>query len=192
MIPDHRLFGKRSNETYHSLVTPFGSPDAWHLMAEEGNRDIMATTLNINGTDQTLDIDENTPLLWALRNDLGMTGTKFGCGLSQCGACTVHLDGAAARSCVTPISAAAGKQITTIEGLAQGGTLSNLQQAWIEVQAPQCGYCQSGQLMAASALLAANPNPSDDEIVEAMQGNLCRCGTYNRIFQAIKLAASRG
>ncbi len=161
-------------------------------MAEEGNRDIMATTLNINGTDQTVDIDENTPLLWALRSDLGMTGTKFGCGLSQCGACTVHLDGVAARSCVTPISAAAGKQITTIEGLAQGGTLSNLQQAWIEVQAPQCGYCQSGQLMAASALLAANPNPSDDEIVEAMQGNLCRCGTYNRIFQAIKLAASRG
>lgn len=152
----------------------------------------MATTLNINGTDQTVDIDENTPLLWALRNDLGMTGTKFGCGLSQCGACTVHLDGAVARSCVTPISTAAGKQITTIEGLAQNGTLSNLQQAWIEVQAPQCGYCQSGQLMAASALLAANPNPSDDEIVEAMQGNLCRCGTYNRIFQAIKLAASRG
>ncbi len=174
------------------MVTTFGSPDVWHLMAEEGNRDIMATTLNINGTDQTVDIDENTPLLWALRNDLGMTGTKFGCGLSQCGACTVHLDGAATRSCVTPISAATGKQITTIEGLAQGGTLSALQQAWIEVQAPQCGYCQSGQLMAASALLAANPNPSDDEIVAAMQGNLCRCGTYNRIFQAIKLAASRG
>ena len=152
----------------------------------------MATTLNINGTDQTVDIDENTPLLWALRNDLGMTGTKFGCGLSQCGACTVHIDGVAARSCVTPISAAAGHQIGTIEGLAQNGTLSALQQAWIEVQAPQCGYCQSGQLMAASALLAANPNPSDAEIVEAMQGNLCRCGTYNRIFQAIKLAASRG
>ena len=152
----------------------------------------MATTLNINGTDQTVDIDENTPLLWALRNDLGMTGTKFGCGLSQCGACTVHIDGAVARSCVTPISAATGHQITTVEGLAQNGTLSALQQAWIEVQAPQCGYCQSGQLMAASALLASNPNPSDDEIVEAMKGNLCRCGTYNRIFQAIKLAASRG
>ena len=152
----------------------------------------MATTLNINGTDQTIEVDENTPLLWALRNDLGMTGTKFGCGLSQCGACTVHIDGAAARSCVTPVSAAAGKQITTIEGLAQGGTLSALQQAWIEVQAPQCGYCQSGQLMAASALLAANPNPTDDEIVEAMKDNLCRCGTYNRIFQAVKLAASRG
>ena len=152
----------------------------------------MATTLNINGTDQTIEVDENTPLLWALRNDLGMTGTKFGCGLSQCGACTVHIDGAAARSCVTPVSAAAGKQITTIEGLAQGGTLSALQQAWIEVQAPQCGYCKSGQLMAASALLAANPNPSDDEIVEAMKDNLCRCGTYNRIFQAVKLAASRG
>lgn len=152
----------------------------------------MATTLNINGTDQTVDVDDNTPLLWALRNDLGMTGTKFGCGLAQCGACTVHIDGAVARSCVTPVSGAAGKKITTIEGLAQAGTLSTLQQAWIEVQAPQCGYCQSGQLMAASALLAANPNPSDDEIVEAMQGNLCRCGTYNRIFQAIKLAASRG
>jgi isoquinoline 1-oxidoreductase alpha subunit len=152
----------------------------------------MATTLNINGTDQTVDVDDNTPLLWALRNDLGMTGTKFGCGLSQCGACTVHIDGAVARSCVTPVSGAAGKKITTIEGLAQAGTLSTLQQAWIEVQAPQCGYCQSGQLMAASALLAAKPNPSDDEIVEAMQGNLCRCGTYNRIFQAIKLAASRG
>ncbi|CAA9562487.1 MAG: Isoquinoline 1-oxidoreductase alpha subunit [uncultured Thermomicrobiales bacterium] len=152
----------------------------------------MPTTLNINGTDQTVDVDENTPLLWALRNDLGMTGTKFGCGLSQCGACTVHVDGVAARSCITPVSAAAGKQITTVEGLSDSGTLSNLQQAWIEVQAPQCGYCQSGQLMAASALLAANPDPSDDEIVEAMSGNLCRCGTYNRIFQAIKLAASRG
>jgi isoquinoline 1-oxidoreductase alpha subunit len=151
----------------------------------------MATTLNINGTDQTLDVDENTPLLWALRNDLGMTGTKFGCGLSQCGACTVNIDGQAARACVTPISAAAGKQITTIEGLKQGDTLSKLQQAWVETQAPQCGYCQSGQIMAANALLTANPNPSDDEIVEAMKGNLCRCGTYQRIFDAIKLAASR-
>lgn len=152
----------------------------------------MPTTLNINGTDQTVDVDENTPLLWALRNDLGMTGTKFGCGLAQCGACTVHLDGVAIRSCVTPISAAAGRQITTVEGLAQSGTLSNLQQAWVEVQAPQCGYCQTGQLMTASALLAASPNPSDEQIVDAMSGNLCRCGTYNRIFQAIKLAASRG
>lgn len=152
-----------------------------------------AITLNINGADQTVDVDDSTPLLWALRNDLGMTGTKFGCGLSQCGACTVHIDGEAARACITPVSVASGKQITTIEGLAAtDGTLSNLQQAWIDVQAPQCGYCQSGQLMAASALLAANPNPSDDEIVEAMSGNLCRCGTYNRIFDAIKLAASRG
>lgn len=152
-----------------------------------------AITLNINGADQTVDVDDSTPLLWALRNDLGMTGTKFGCGLSQCGACTVHIDGEAARACVTPVSVASGKRITTIEGLAAtDGTLSSLQQAWIDVQAPQCGYCQSGQLMAASALLAANPNPSDDEIVEAMSGNLCRCGTYNRIFDAIKLAASRG
>lgn len=152
-----------------------------------------AITLNINGADQTVDVDDSTPLLWALRNDLGMTGTKFGCGLSQCGACTVHIDGEAARACITPVSVASGKRITTIEGLAAtDGTLSSLQQAWIDVQAPQCGYCQSGQLMAASALLAANPNPSDDEIVEAMSGNLCRCGTYNRIFDAIKLAASRG
>jgi isoquinoline 1-oxidoreductase subunit alpha len=152
----------------------------------------MATTLNINGTDHTVDVDESTPLLWALRNDLGMTGTKFGCGLSQCGACTVNIDGEHARACITPISAAAGKQITTIEGLKQGDTLSTLQQAWVEVQAPQCGYCQPGQLMAANALLKANPNPTDDEIREGMAGNLCRCGTYNRIFAAIKLAASRG
>lgn len=152
----------------------------------------MATTLTINGQQQTVDVDDNTPLLWALRNDLRMTGTKFGCGLSQCGACTVHVDGVATRSCVTPVSSVAGKQITTIEGLAQNGALSALQQAWVQVQAPQCGYCQSGQLMAASALLAKNPHPSDDDITEAMSGNLCRCGTYGRIRQAIKLAASQG
>lgn len=152
----------------------------------------MATTLTINGQPVTVNADDTTPLLWALRNDLRMTGTKFGCGLSQCGACTVHVDGVATRSCVTPISSVAGKQITTIEGLAQNGQLSALQRAWIQVQAPQCGYCQSGQLMAASALLAKNPNPSDDDVTEAMSGNLCRCGTYGRIRQAIKLAASQG
>lgn len=152
----------------------------------------MATTLTINGTDHTVDLDENTPLLWVLRNDLDLTGTKFGCGLSQCGACTVHVDGEATRSCVTPISQVAGKQITTIEGLAPAGQLTVLQQAWIEEQAPQCGYCQSGQIMAASALLAKNPNPSDAEIIEAMSGNLCRCGTYTRIFAAIKKAAASG
>ncbi|MGN6031916.1 MAG: (2Fe-2S)-binding protein [Thermomicrobiales bacterium] len=152
----------------------------------------MATTLTINGTDHTVDVDENTPLLWVLRNDLDMTGTKFGCGLSQCGACTVHIDGEATRSCVTPISQAAGKKIVTIEGLAPEGELTVLQQAWIEEQAPQCGYCQSGQIMTASALLAKNPNPSDAEIIEAMSGNLCRCGTYTRILAAIKKAAASG
>ena len=149
----------------------------------------MAITLRINGHDQTVDVDENLPLLWVLRNDLEMTGTKFGCGLSQCGACTVHLDGAATRSCVTPVKDAVGKEITTIEGLSQDSEPHPLQQAWTEAQAPQCGYCQSGQIMTAAALLKQNPHPSDDEIVEAMSGNLCRCGTYNRIFQAIKIAA---
>lgn len=148
-------------------------------------------TLTVNGTEQTVDVDENTPLLWVLRNNLGLTGTKFGCGLSQCGACTVHLDGAATRSCVTPISDVGEQKITTIEGLGNENALHPLQEAWIETQAPQCGYCQSGQIMTAAALLEANPNPTDDEITEAMQGNLCRCGTYNRIRQAIKLAAGQ-
>ncbi len=148
-------------------------------------------TLTVNGTEQTVDVDENTPLLWVLRNDLGLTGTKFGCGLSQCGACTVHLDGAATRSCVTPISDVGDQKITTIEGLADESGPHPLQEAWIEAQAPQCGYCQSGQIMTAAALLDGTPDPTDDEITEAMQGNLCRCGTYNRIRQAIKLAAGQ-
>lgn len=146
-------------------------------------------TLTINGQAQTVDVDENAMLLWVLRNDLQMTGTKFGCGVSQCGACTVHVDGAPVRSCVTPVSSVAGTQITTIEGLAPEGQLHPVQQAWIDVQAPQCGYCQAGQIMSAAALLESNPNPSDEEIIEAMSGNLCRCGTYNRILQAVKLAA---
>ena len=150
---------------------------------------MVSTTLSINGKEQTLEIDENIPLLWALRNDLQMTGTKFGCGLSQCGACTVHVDGVATRSCVTPIKDVAGKQVTTIEGLAKDGQPHPLQAAWVETQTPQCGYCQSGQIMTAAALLAKTPKPTDDEIVEAMKGNLCRCGTYTRIFQAIKIAA---
>ncbi len=150
-----------------------------------------SVTLNINGQDQTVDVDENAMLLWVLRNDLQMTGTKFGCGLSQCGACTVHVDGVAARSCITPVSTLAGKKITTIEGLATDGQLHPVQQAWVETQAPQCGYCQSGQIMTAAALLESNPNPSDEDIVEAMSGNLCRCGTYTRIFQAVKLASGQ-
>lgn len=146
-------------------------------------------TLKVNGEEQTVDVDENTPLLWVLRNNIGLTGTKFGCGLSQCGACTVHLDGVATRSCVTPVGQVADQEVTTIEGLSGEDALHPLQEAWIEAQAPQCGYCQSGQIMSAAALLEANPDPTDDEITDAMQGNLCRCGTYNRIRQAIKIAA---
>jgi isoquinoline 1-oxidoreductase subunit alpha len=146
-------------------------------------------TLMINGTEQSVDVEENTPLLWVLRNTLGMTGTKFGCGLAQCGACTVHIDGVATWSCVTPVSAVGEQEVTTIEGLGTEEEPHPLQAAWIEAQAPQCGYCQSGQIMSAAALLEANPDPSDDDINESMRGNLCRCGTYNRIRQAIKLAA---
>lgn len=146
-------------------------------------------TLSVNGTEHTVDVDENMPLLWVLRNELGLTGTKFGCGLSQCGACTVQLDGVATRSCVTPIKEVGEQPVTTIEGLAGETDLHPLQAAWVEAQVPQCGYCQSGQLMTAAALLEANPSPTDDEITEAMQGNLCRCGTYNRIREAIKIAA---
>jgi isoquinoline 1-oxidoreductase alpha subunit len=153
---------------------------------------MVATTFTVNGQEQTVDVDENTPLLWVLRNDLEMTGTKFGCGMSQCGACTVHVDGVATRSCITPVSTVANKQVTTVEGLSEDGQSHPLQQAWVETQAPQCGYCQSGQLMTAAALLESNPHPTDDEIVDAMSGNLCRCGTYERIFNAVKIAAGSG
>jgi isoquinoline 1-oxidoreductase alpha subunit len=146
-------------------------------------------TLNINGKDYTLPEGGNSILLYALRDDLGLTGTKFGCGMAQCGACTVHLDGAAVRACVTPVSKAIGAKITTVEGLAVGGKLHPLQQAWIDQQVPQCGYCQSGQLMEAAAFLAKNPSPTDQEIRQAMDGHLCRCGTYNRIVRAIQSVA---
>jgi isoquinoline 1-oxidoreductase alpha subunit len=148
-------------------------------------------TLNINGRDRKLEVPAETPLLWALRDTLTLTGTKYGCGVGLCGACTVHLDGNAVRSCVTPVSAAAGKKIVTIEGLASGDS-HPLQVAWIAEDVPQCGYCQSGQIMTAAALLAKNPSPSDDDITNAMTGNLCRCGTYNRIRKAIHRAASGG
>ena len=130
------------------------------------------------------------PLLWAIRENLGLTGTKFGCGLAQCGACTVHVNGNAIRSCVTPVAAVQGSAVTTIEGLSSGEQLHPLQQAWIDEQAPQCGYCQSGQIMSAAALLASNPNPDDAAIDQAMSGNICRCGMYQRIRKAIKRAAS--
>jgi aerobic-type carbon monoxide dehydrogenase small subunit (CoxS/CutS family) len=146
--------------------------------------------LSINGKTHNVDVDPNTPLLWAIREQIGLTGTKYGCGVAQCGACTVHIDGNPVRSCTMPVSAAAGKRITTIEGLATGGRLHKVQQAWIEEGVPQCGYCQSGQIMSAAALLARNRNPSDAEIEQAMAGHICTCGTYNRIRKAIHTAAA--
>jgi isoquinoline 1-oxidoreductase alpha subunit len=144
--------------------------------------------LVINGKPRTVDVPPDTPLLWVIREHLQLTGTKFGCGMAQCGACTVHLDGVAVRSCQTPVSTAVGKKITTIEGLSPDGK-HPLQVAWIAEQVPQCGYCQSGQIMQAASLLAKNPKPTDDEIVAAMSGNICRCATYVRIKRAIKRAA---
>ena len=146
-------------------------------------------TLNVNGVRQDVDVDPDTPLLWVIREQLSLTGTKFGCGISQCGACTVHLDGQPVKSCSVPVSAAVGAEITTIEGIAEGAALHPVQAAWIAEQVPQCGYCQSGQIMAAVALLDTNPNPSDDDIDAALRGNICRCGTYPRIRKAIKRAA---
>jgi len=145
-------------------------------------------TLTINGESHEIDVDPTTPLLWVIRDYVGLTGTKFGCGIAQCGACTVHLDGTPVRSCVLPVQAVTGKQITTIEGIA-GEQLHPVQQAWIDEQVPQCGYCQSGQIMSAAALLESNPSPSDADIDHAMAGVVCRCGTYPRIRKGIKRAA---
>ena len=142
----------------------------------------------LNGKPQSVDADPQTPLLWVIRDTIGLTGTKFGCGMSLCGACTVHVEGEAQRSCVTPVSAVAGKKITTIEGLSTDRS-HPLQQAWIAEQVPQCGYCQSGQIMTAAALLAKTPAPTDAQIDTAMTGNICRCGTYQRIHRAIQRAA---
>jgi isoquinoline 1-oxidoreductase alpha subunit len=147
-------------------------------------------SLVINGKSHKVDVPAGTPLLWVLRDSLHMTGTKFGCGIAQCGACTVHIDGQAVRSCVTPVSDAVGKRITTIEGVAATATGKAIQAAWIKNDVPQCGYCQSGQIMSATALLTKNRAPSDADIDEAMSGNVCRCGTYNQIRAAIKDAAA--
>ena len=147
-------------------------------------------SLTINGKSQDVDAPDDMPLLWVIRDRLGMTGTKFGCGMAMCGACTVHLDGAPIRSCVTPISAAAGKQITTIEAVGEDDVGRSVQQAWTEIGVPQCGYCQSGQIMSATALIKSNPAPTDADIDAAMSGNICRCGTYSRIRAAIKQAAA--
>ena len=148
-------------------------------------------SLNVNGRVLQADVEPDTPLLWALRDGLGLTGTKFGCGMAQCGACTVHLDGQPIRSCVTPVSAVKDRKVTTIEGLSRDGS-HPVQRAWVAEQVPQCGYCQSGQIMAAAALLAKTPNPTDEQIDQALAGNLCRCGTYQRIRQAVHTAAAGG
>ena len=150
----------------------------------------MTLTLFVNGEIHDLDVDPDMPLLWLLREQLGFTGTKYGCGIAQCGACTVHLNGRPVRSCTVPVSAAAGQRVTTIEGLANGDKPHPVQVAWVEVGVPQCGYCQSGQIMSAVALLADRPNPTDAEIDAAMAGNLCRCGTYLRIREGIRKAAA--
>jgi len=149
----------------------------------------MAITFTLNGEAKTVDVDPQMPLLWVLRDTLNMTGTKFGCGMALCGACTVHINGEPSRSCITPIASVSGKKVTTIEGLSADGT-HPVQKAWIEEDVPQCGYCQSGQIMSAVALLSKKPQPSDAEIDDAMSGNICRCGTYQRIRKAIHRAAT--
>ncbi len=146
-------------------------------------------TLNINGKMHEVDVDPNTPLLWVLREHLNLVGTKYGCGIAQCGSCTVHLEGIAVRACMLTVATVGSQKVTTIEGLSENGD-HPVQKAWLEVDVPQCGYCQAGQIMTAAALLDKNPNPSDNEIEMAMNGNLCRCGTYVRIKKAIKLAAN--
>jgi isoquinoline 1-oxidoreductase subunit alpha len=163
------------------------SSDTSHLFNLEV---AMSLTININGTPQSVDVDGDTPLLWVLRDVLGMTGTKFGCGLGLCGACTVHVDGAATRSCITTIESVGGKAITTIEAVGKTSPGKALQRAWLDLEVVQCGYCQPGQLMAAAALLANTPKPSDADIDGAMSGNVCRCGTYQRIRAAIHRAAA--
>jgi isoquinoline 1-oxidoreductase subunit alpha len=150
----------------------------------------MTVALTVNGASHELTAEASTPLLWTLREHLALTGTKYGCGIAQCGACTVHLDGKPIRACVTPVSACVGKQITTIEGLGTKDAPHPVQVAWTDIGVPQCGYCQSGQIMSATALLAANPDPTDSEIDAAMAGNICRCGTYLRIRKAIHTAAA--
>ena len=150
----------------------------------------MATTLTINGEPKSFDAPAEMPLLWVLRDVIGMTGTKYGCGIAQCGACTVHVDGRPVRSCVLPVGALNGRSITTIEGVAASPAGAKVQKAWLDLEVIQCGYCQSGQIMSAAALLASTPSPDDSDINAAMSGNICRCGTYVRIREAIKLAAS--
>ena len=147
------------------------------------------TTLRVNGQELDLDVPDDMPLLWALRDVVGLTGTKFGCGVALCGACTVHLDGRPIRSCITPVASVVGKSVTTIEAIGDTPSGKKIQEAWLDIEVVQCGYCQSGQIMSAAALIESNPNPTDAEIDAAMSGNICRCGTYPRIRAAIKLAS---
>ena len=149
----------------------------------------MSHQIKVNGASRSVDVDADTPVLWVLRDVLGMTGTKFGCGMGLCGACTIHIDGQPTRSCITPVSAGSGKRITTIEAIGATSAGKRVQAAWLALDVPQCGYCQSGQIMSASALLVAKPKPSDSDVDDAMAGNICRCGTYQRIRAAIKRAA---
>jgi isoquinoline 1-oxidoreductase subunit alpha len=151
----------------------------------------MAYTIKVNGAEHSVDVDGDTPLLWVLRDVLGLTGTKFGCGMALCGACTVHLDGVATRSCVTPVESIGDAAITTIEAIGTTAAGRSIQKAWLDLEVVQCGYCQSGQIMSATALLASNPHPSDSDIDAEMSGNICRCGTYLRIREAIKHAGRR-
>ena len=152
----------------------------------------MAFSIKVNGTARNVDVDGDTPLLWVLRDVLGMTGTKFGCGMALCGACTVHIDGVATRSCITPVDSIGSSQVTTIEAVGKTDAGAKVQKAWLEHEVVQCGYCQSGQIMSAAALLASNPRPTDTDIDDAMSGNICRCGTYLRIREAIKRSAAGG
>jgi isoquinoline 1-oxidoreductase alpha subunit len=156
---------------------------------EEKGEHAMAFTIKVNGSPRDVDVDGDTPLLWVLRDVLGMTGTKFGCGMALCGACTVHLDGVATRSCITPVDSIGTSAVTTIEAIGATPAGARIQQAWLDREVVQCGYCQSGQIMSASALIASNPRPTDSDIDAAMSGNICRCGTYVRIREAIKQAA---
>ena len=162
---------------------------AFPKLSREITRSVMAYTVKVNGMDHVVDVDGDAPLLWVLRDILGLTGTKFGCGMALCGACTVHLDGQPIRSCITPIESVGKAAITTIEAIGDTPTGKTIQDAWLDLEVVQCGYCQSGQIMTASALLASNPNPDDAAIDAAMAGNICRCGTYSRIRAAIKQAA---
>jgi isoquinoline 1-oxidoreductase alpha subunit len=157
-----------------------------HNEAERGTT--MPISINVNGQDHSVDVEPDTPLLWVIRDAVGLKGTKFGCGISACGACTVHVDGRAMRSCIVPVSEVQGARITTIEGLAASGVLHRVQQAWIDHQVPQCGYCQSGMIMAVASLLAERPHPTDDEVDEAIT-NICRCGTFVRVRRAIQALA---